>query len=149
MLLDKERKKIRRFFLWEKHIREAVSEARTKREESKHYKSALGYDDPTGGIVVRKYSLIRRVSLQLHSGKRIIINHPELWLKVLEDTYALYEGQLIAELIRARARHNRKSPEALADLNCISLNTYYRWEREFLDDAALLAAERGILRQNK
>jgi len=149
MLLDVERKKVRKIFLWEKYICEAVVEARAKNAVSKHCKSTLGYDDPTCGIVVRKNSLVKRVSFYLPNGKRILLINPEKWLLIIQETYALYDGQLIASMIKERAKDNRKSPEVLADFNCIGLNTYYRWEREFLDDAALLAAERGILRQKK
>jgi len=149
MLLDVERKKVRKIFLWEKHIREAVENAHAKAAVSKHCKSALGYDDPTCGIVVRKNSFVKRVDFYLPNGKRIVLSNPEKWLLIIQETYELYEGQLIATMIKARAKDNRKSPEVLADFNCIGLNTYYRWEREFLDDAALLAAERGILRQKK
>lgn len=149
MLLDVERKKVRKIFLWEKYIQEAVDDARAKSVVPKHCKNALGYDDPTCVIVVRKNSLIKRVGFNLPNGKRIVLANPEKWLQIIQDTYEMYEGQIISAMIRARAKDNRKSPEVLADFNCIGLNTYYRWEREFLDDAALLAAERGILRQKK
>lgn len=144
MLMEVERKRVRKYFLWEQYIREGIIEEQQRLAASKHCKNSLGYDDPTGGIVARKNSYLRFCKFTLPNGKRIKLNWPEKWIEVIEQVYAMYGVQPIVGMVQERIR-DRKSPDVIADFAGIGRNTYYRWEREFLEDAVLLAAKRGLL----
>lgn len=142
MLIDRYRKQTKNYFWWEALIAQEVAITRAEMRAKRHAKNLVGIDDPTGDFVVRKKSLLRKVTICV-KGKRVTIKWPELWLKVIHDTYAMYSRQPIAQLVQERIK-TKKSIEVLSGLMGISRETYIRWENEFFDDATFLAGKMGL-----
>lgn len=147
MLIDRQRKQMKRYFWWEQYIREEVNLAKAEQRAKRHSKNPVGIDDPTGAFVVRKNMPLRFVTITIR-GKRVTIKKPETLLDVIHDTYAEYSRQPIANLIQERIK-TKKSVEVLSGFMGISRETYHRWENEFIDDAIYLAARAGFYGEKK
>ena len=143
MLIDRHRKKIKRYFRWEKYIAEEVEITRREQEARRHSRNPVGIDDPTGGFVVRKNMPLKRIVIFV-KGKRIVITKPEAWMQVIRDTYELYSRQPIANLVREHIENPDKTIDILSGFMGISPETYKRWETEFFDDAVFLAGVAGL-----
>ena len=151
MILDVHRKKVRKYFLWEKYIREGIEEEKARikaMRDLRHSKTLLGYNDPTGELFVRRNTKLKKCRFTLPGGQVHWLKKPEDWIEIMEQVYEIYGTQPLTKVLRERAKNNKMSPVILANLKGMDRNSYYRMEKEFLDDAIFLAAERGLFKKN-
>lgn len=142
MLIETYRKPVRQYFWLQNQIEDAIVITRKEMNAKRHAKNRVGIDDPTGDFVERKNMPLRKVYIYVR-GKKVRVDWPEAWMKIVHDTYDLYSTQPIAGLVRERIK-TKKSVEVLSGFMGISRETYHRWENEFLDDAAFMAAKAGL-----
>lgn len=145
MLIENYRKPVKQYFWWQKLIEDAIVIARKEQKAKRHAKNRVGIDDPTGDFVERKNMPLRNVVIYVR-GKKVVIEDPEKWIEIIKATYALYSRQPISGMIRERIE-TKKTVEVLSGFMGISKETFHRWENEFFDDAAFLAAKAGLYQQ--
>ena len=71
-------------------------------------------------------------------------DRPEAWLRVVDATWKHYHGTLIGDTMCRRYKL-REWWGFTIDEKHIAQNTYFRWRREFILSAALIAAREGLI----
>ena len=71
-------------------------------------------------------------------------DRPEAWLRVVKQTWEKYQGTPIGDAMCRRYKLREKWTLTVCYL-FIADDTYFRWRREFILSAALLAAKEGLL----
>ena len=71
-------------------------------------------------------------------------DRPEAWLRVVDSTWRKYHGTVIGDAMCRRYKLREKWTRTVCYL-FIADDTYFRWRREFILSAALLAAREGLL----
>ena len=122
-------------FYHEDEIRQAVLDAREDAMEISP-RNGSGISDPTAYEAVRNLSPIPFVLVE-----GVKLEHPELWLTVIDETYAWCkrQGGLYYEI--ARLRYSGEFYRSICDKLLISENAFYQTFREVRVYAALVAAQ--------
>lgn len=69
---------------------------------------------------------------------------PEAWLRVVEATWHRYHGTLVGDTMCRRYKLREWWGLTVVEKH-IADNTYFRWRREFILSAALIAAREGLI----
>ena len=69
---------------------------------------------------------------------------PEAWLRVVDATWQRYHGTLVEDVMCRRYKLREWWLDTVHEKN-IAENTYFRWRREFILSAALIAARDGLI----
>lgn len=100
--------------------------------------------DPTAVEAIRRAMPLTKIRIY-HGQTEEIIEQPEQWLKVIDETFSLYKGLLAGHCMQARYVKHLK-PEEIMSSHGISKSTYYTWRDDFLRDGALIAISKGLVK---
>ena len=132
-------------FKYKKRIQSAVDEARVKKK--------YGLKDELKPNPTQEEALLHAIpvdSVTIRVGSRdykLTIRHPGEWLQVVEATYSLHSTTPIGDIMKAYYDSYDtypRRPDVISGLKGISRSTFYAWRQEFLSDAVLIAARKGI-----
>lgn len=150
MITDKYINHIGRVFRWRKLIEEGVKEARRKKERQESgMPKAKKITDPTAGEAIKNLRPVRYVIIYPERYEECVrINDPEIWLDVVNSTYDAYaeHNKPVANAFRRMFEENA-SGEILSALLGMSKRVFYDKRRKFLTEAALRAAEAGLIKK--
>ncbi len=132
-------------FKYKKRIQSAVDEARVKKKYG--LKDELK-PNPTQEEALRHALPVDTITIRIGSrGYKLTIQHPDIWLKVVDETYKLHSSTPIGDIMRVYYDSfdtYPRRPDVISGLKGISRSTFYAWRSEFLSDAVLIAAKKGL-----
>ena len=71
-------------------------------------------------------------------------NRPEAWLRVVQQTWERYHGTMVGDIMCRRYKMRECWLDTIHEKS-IAENTYFRWRREFIISAAMIAAREGLM----
>lgn len=133
-----------------KLLEEAVTDARAEQLKNKgddQVRDKYQQSNPTAQLAIKKASRIRKVCFLLPRGGYLTLYKPEQWLDVINNVYGAYDAKHIGVLLHEHFDDGR-SLDLLAGFHGISRQSAFDLRRDFLADAAFMAAMQGLLGKN-
>ena len=133
-----------------KLLQEAVTDARAQLLKNKgedQVRDKYQQSNPTERLAIKKAARVRKVCVLLPRGGSLTLYQPEKWLDVINSVYGAYDAKHIGVLLREHFDDGR-SLDLLAGFHGIGRQSAFDLRRDFLADAAFLAARNGLLGKN-
>lgn len=103
--------------------------------------------DPTASMALKRYAPIKRIVLNAETLHEDVVENPESWLQVVEQTLMAFDGdsELVGKLIRRRYIKNEPMPTTCIDLE-INKNKYYALRDIGISYARECAIQLGLIK---
>lgn len=145
MLIEPQLKKVEKYFINRKRIQAKVDELKAERVAKGSHEGGggSGISDPTASEAMKNVEPIKFITLDEGAYEEVIYQ-PIEWLEVVSETYTAHKEQLAGAAMAYRYEICKK-PDVIYGLLGIGKQLYYNLRAEFLQDAVLLAVEKGLL----